>query len=222
MLISVIIVLFVILLFVQNKKISEYFTMSRVKSTVDDNDYLVIKSYSDKEQAANLIASVNIFTINFIKTLKDKYLTQDYVENDTVSYDEYIKGKEITIILLERYKPESLQENEPESPDKTSYTTNKGEVISLCLREKLSGMNKFHDLDVLKFVLLHELSHIITPEFNHSVNFWTNFRFLLDFCNKYGLYTAPTYDETANKVNYCGLEITYSPVSDMTLSSFFK
>jgi len=219
MFLSITIILIFVLCFLSSNKISEYFTMERVVSSVDNNNYLVVNSYEDKAQAADLIAKINIFTVNFIKTLQRVYLTPEYVPNTGMTQYEYAKGKEITIVLLERFRPESLRENEPESPDKTSYTTNKGETISLCLREKISGQNKFHNLDVIKFVLLHELSHIITPELNHSVLFWTNFRFLLEFCTKQKLYTAPDYNTT--NVNYCGLAVTYNPVNDTTLSSYF-
>lgn len=219
MFIAITIILLFALFFANDNKISEYFTMQRVTSSIDSNKYLVVNSYTDKEKAADLIAQINIFTINFIKKLKDTYLTPAYVVTPHMSEYEYDKGKEITIILLERFKPESLQENEPESPDKTSYTLNKGQTISLCLREKISGQNKFHDIDIIKFVLLHELGHVITPELNHSVLFWTNFRFLLEFCVKYDLYTAVDYNKT--NVNYCGLNVTYTPTSDTTLSSYF-
>ena len=216
MLAWVVIIILIVLLFYPRAR--EYFTMVKVKSDVDNSDYLVVKSYNDKQQAANLMAEINQFTIKFIKTLKDTYLV-DY-NPKTMSLSEYNKGQEITKTLLKKYKSESLQENLSDSPDKTSYTSNKGEVISLCLREKVTGRDEFHDLDTLKFVLLHELSHIITPELNHSVLFWSNFRFVLDFCDKYSLYRSPDYDK--NGINYCGMAVNYTPVNDKTLTSYFK
>lgn len=218
-----IIIISIILMFLllSNNKMTEFFTMEQIKSNIDNRAYSVVKSYNDKDKAANLIASINEFTILLIKTLKERYVDNSY-DSRTMTEDEYDKGHELTLLLIKRYKSESLQENEPESVDKTSYTTNKGEIIGLCLREKKSGKNEFHDLSVLKFVLIHEISHIVTPELNHSVLFWTNFRFLLDFCDRYKLYTAPLYDNGANKINYCGLDISYTPILDTTLISFFK
>jgi hypothetical protein len=210
----IIIILFGLLFY---PRACEYFTMTKVKSTVDNAEYLVVKSYADKEQAANLMAEINLFTVKLIQTLKSKYSQHD---PQIMSLAEYIKGREITSVLTKKFKSESLQENLPDSPNKTSYTSNKGEIISLCLREKKTGKDQFHDLDTLKFVLIHELGHIITPELNHSVLFWSNFRFLLEFCNKYKLYTSPDFDK--HNVNYCGLEVSYTPINDKTLSSYFS
>lgn len=218
----VIVLCIVFVLILNNTKISEYFTMERIKSNIDNREYSVVTKYKDRAQAADLIANINQFTAIFIKTMQDKYISTKYYEStSSMSVREYDRGNEITTVLLRRFNPEALQENEPDSIDKTSYTTNKGEVISLCLREKISGKNEFHDISVLQFVLLHEIAHIVTPELNHSILFWTNFRFLLDFCNKYGLYTSQMYDSRENKVNYCGLNISYNPVSDLTLQTFF-
>lgn len=213
------------------KQCVEFFTMVNVKSTVDGGIYPVIASYKDKEEAANLIGSMNAFTIKLISLLKKTYIDTPHPEQYTHienskekivsnAFSTYVKGRELTQALLSKFNSKSLQENEPNSIDKTSYTTNKGEVISLCLREKLSGKNEFHDLDVLKFVLIHELSHIVTPELQHTVVFWTNFRFLLDFCNKNEIYTVKDYSK--DNVNYCGLMITYIPTNDDSLTSYFS
>lgn len=209
----IIIILFALLFY---PKACEYFTMTKVKSTIDNAEYLVVKSYADKEQAANLMAKINLFTIKLIQTLHSKY---SHYDPQVMSLAEYTKGSEITSALTKKFKSESLQENLPDSPNKTSYTSNKGEIISLCLREKKTGRDEFHDLDTLKFVLIHELGHIVTPELNHSMLFWSNFRFLLEFCNKYKLYTSPDFDN--NHINYCGLDVSYTPINDKTLSSYF-
>ena len=46
------------------------------------------------------------------------------------------------------------------------YTLNKGDKIGLCIED---------DENTLFFVVLHELAHIITPEFGHTTLFWDNF-----------------------------------------------
>ena len=89
----------------------------------------------------------------------------------------------------------------------------------MCLREKLSGEYKFHDIDTLQFVFIYEFVHIVTIEMNHVVSFWINFKFLLEFCNKYDLYKTKNYN--IENVNYCGMEITYSPIQDKILPSYF-
>jgi hypothetical protein len=93
-------------------------------------------------------------------------------------------------------------------------------MISLCLREKYSGKNVLHSLDILLFVMLHEIGHVITPEYNHTRRFWTNFKFLLEFCDVNDIYYSPDFD--SNNVKYCSIDITYNPRYDKLLYSYFK
>ncbi len=203
----------VIILLLYNTNYS-FFNTNLVKSSVDGNSYPVVASYEDQQKASDLIAKINLFTIKLIFNLKTQYLSKSPVT------PEEIKGFEVANILIEKYSPVSLSENLPTSDKDTSYTQNKGEIISLCLREKQTGTNQFHSLDVIKFVMLHELAHIVTPEIIHSNLFWTNFRFLLEFCKKHKLYVAPDYGK--NNEVYCGMTIRYNPEYDnlRTISYF--
>lgn len=210
----IIVILLIILINATWKRCSDFFTMERVKSTTDFGEYPVVASYNNKQEAANIIGGINMFTINLIRELKDTYMSGYRNTKD------WKKGNTITKVLVARFNSKSLQENEPDSKDNTSYTTNKGEVISLCLREKLSGKNQFHKPDILRFVFLHEIAHIITPEINHSPLFWENFRFLLDFCKYKGLYSSPNYSQE-NIINYCGLDVNYTPSNDANIKSYF-
>ncbi len=191
-----------------------FFTTNLVKSNIDGNSYPVISSYEEQQKASDTIAKINLFTLQLLFLLKEQYLSR------SPATPEEIKGFEIISILLEKYSPKALSENKPTSDKDTSYTQNKGEIISLCLREKQSGLNKIHSLDIIKFVMLHELAHIITPETTHSNLFWTNFRFLLEFCKKHNIYTAPDFGK--NNEVYCGMTIRYNPEYDniRTISYF--
>ena len=191
-----------------------YFTMIDVKSDLDNISYPVVAKYENTKIAANMIGDMHIFTSNLIKKLKSVYLVDIFPQTP-----EYAAGINITKLLMKRFHHDSLEENDPPSADKTSYVLNKGETISLCLREKQSGQNTFHDLDILKFVMLHELSHMISVSVIHDVEFWTNFKFLLEFCEKYGLYKVPDYE--TNNINYCGLIVSYVPSMDKKLKSYF-
>lgn len=212
---GIVILFLIILIFydIIKDRCYSFFNTSLVKS-VDGNSYPVVSTYADQQEAADLIAGINSFTVEVIKKLKTTYLTKSPTTPDQ------IKGFEMASILENRYSPASLMENQPTTAKDTSYTQNKGEVISLCLREKQSGQNKFHSIDVLKFVMLHELAHIVTPEIDHSDWYWTNFRFLLEFCNIHGLYTSPNYG--VHNVPYCGMTIRYNPIyDDMRTISYF-
>jgi hypothetical protein len=185
-----------------------------VFSSVDGRYYPVIQRYSDQRKAANLIGEINLFAKRMIRTLEYVYITRP--RPDSKDHD---KGIMVTKKLLSRYNPSVLSENDPADPSETSYTLGKGVEISLCLREKQTGKNLFHDISVIKFVFLHELAHVVSVSYDHGSEFWDNFRFILEFCEKYNLYRSPKYHER-NEM-YCGLLITYNPVYDENVPSYF-
>lgn len=76
------------------------------------------------------------------------------------------------------------------------YNVNKGYEIGICL--------KGDDANSAFYVLLHELAHITVSEYDHSTDFWKNFKDLKDIASNLGLYDKPT-----GAVNYCGEVITY-------------
>jgi hypothetical protein len=199
----------------------EYFNTTRITSNIDGRTYKVLSIYGDENRAADIIAELNKFAFDVIRSLKkynDANIDKIY---DFGIKEEYLKGKDMYNILIHRFNPNAVSENEPENANTTSYTTNKGEIISLCLREKQSGKNKFHSIDVLKFVFLHELAHIVTPEYQHTDVFWNNFRFLLDFTEKENLYVSKDYAKQ-NEL-YCGINIKYNPIYDNNRTvSFFR
>lgn len=78
----------------------------------------------------------------------------------------------------------------------SSYTINK-QKIYLCTTDIYSGVR--YDDNMLIYVTLHELAHVITPEIGHGPAFMMNFRQLLDRAIK-----ADLYDPSQPKVeNYC-------------------
>lgn len=184
---------------------NEFFNTEYIKSGIDGNQYKVVSLYDDKQTASDLIAKINIFSLELIKNLK----TYENMSENSTNAAEVKKGKEIWKLLNDKFNPKALSENEPNDENQTSYTTNKGEKIALCLREKQSGKNKLHDLNTLKFVVLHELAHIITPEYKHSDNFWINFRFLIEYSEKKALFKS--YDYSINNIQYCGLDVRHNP-----------
>lgn len=199
----------------------EFFITDYVQSSVDGEIYPVISSFKDKAEAANVIANINLFATNLITALQDAYVDNELIlPASDKKVQEYLKGREITNILLNRFRKRSLRENSPTDITQTSYTTNKGEIISLCLRKTENNSPEFHDINIIKFVFLHELSHIVTPELQHTKQFWINFRFLLEFCENRHIYDIIDYHK--HNVNYCGLLVTYVPTNDDSLVSYFK
>jgi len=80
-----------------------------------------------------------------------------------------------------------------------SFTENK-KVITLCLQDPASG--KEYNMDILMYVTLHEVAHILTKSIGHTEEFKQNFAKLLKLAIKYGVYNP----EIQVPENYCGLE----------------
>ena len=95
-----------------------------------------------------------------------------------------------------------------------AYTTDK-KTISICVR-KADG--DIEDLNAAMYVLLHELSHVATPQHGHDEKFWSTFRFLLQLAVKQGLYDP----KGAGSVSYCGVAIDngeYTCIRDGTCTA---
>ncbi|RLJ01280.1 MAG: hypothetical protein DRP08_05700 [Candidatus Aenigmatarchaeota archaeon] len=68
----------------------------------------------------------------------------------------------------------------------SAYTENKS-VIYVCLDHPVTGER--YDMNTLMYVTLHELAHVITPNYdNHGKEWQNNFIDLLNKAQKLGLY----------------------------------
>lgn len=226
------IIAIVVLIMAVCYRLYKYMMLSVEYSTIDGKPYYVLPMYEDRQKAADMIAQMNAFATQLMSTMRTVYIDTpplsvpaaglkgdaDHLRQKLMK--ERQKGKEVYTLLQTRFNPSSVMENEPTSQTDTSYVLNKGEVISICLRERISGLHTFHSIDILKFVFLHELAHMVTPEYEHSILYWNNFRFLLEFCAKYNLYNATDYGKQNEE--YCGLKIEYNPMydNDRTVSYF--
>lgn len=111
--------------------------------------------------------------------------------------------------LRERYTNTVLRENESLSPESnmTSYSVNKGEQIVLCVRNP-SNPFTFIDDNTLKYVAIHEISHIACPENGHTPLFREIYLYLIRLAIKQRMYIYENY--SANPKNYCGIVIRQS------------
>lgn len=165
--------------------------LKKVKSTVDDRYYLV-RNREDKQEAANLLAQVR----ENIITLTD-YLSLNHPNDKRVK-------------RLKKFEPDNIVESSATSKY-TSYSINKGEKIVFCLRSRNSDQ-KLVDLNLLMFVALHEIAHVITVSIGHTDEFWENFKWLLQMAVKDDIYKP--HDFQNNPREYCGTQITDSPLEN--------
>ena len=167
------------------------FDMSYVKSTVDDNSYLV-RNLPDKLEAANRLAEVRSRILRLMTHFKQS-----------------ITDNQIALDILKNFDadPTRFSESTPDS-SYTSFTLNKGEKIHVCLRQKNSSQDLV-DVNILTFVTLHELGHIGTREIGHTPLFWNNFAWILKQAEELGIYEFQNFAE--QPVPYCGISITDQP-----------
>ena len=173
----------IILMYVRNF----YGEIDYVRSKVDGRQYLV-KKLPDRQQAADMLASIN----------KDLMLIVQHVMAKFGEDDPRAK------LLFKNYNPDAMSEGGHES-GYTSFSVNKGEKLVMCIRQK---DGTFVDKNVLMYVAIHELGHMMTSEVGHTPAFWDNFKFLLGESIKLGLYKKVDYARTP--VQYCGMTISSS------------
>ena len=177
-----------------NIQTSAYPTVS-VKSSVDGNTYQV-RDMPDKQEAADLLARVR-------QRMQKLY---NYL---IATYPEKLQVKQ----LKQNFKPDPsrISESTPDA-EHTSYSVNKGESVHLCLRQRQGNNESLVKENVMTFVALHEMAHMITTTIGHGPDFWNNIGWLLKISEEQGIYTYE--DFSAHPVSYCGVKITDSPKYD--------
>lgn len=171
------------------------YPLVEIQSSIDGRTYKV-RDLPDKQRAADLLASVRQKIANLYMALRDKFpnkpQVRQWVQNFTPD-------------------PSRFLESTPDA-EHTSYSVNKGEKIHLCLRQREGQNESLVDENVMVFVALHEMAHVVTPSLGHGPDFWNNFGWLLKQAEANGIYKYQ--DFKAHPVSYCGLHITDSPAYD--------
>jgi hypothetical protein len=166
-----------------------------VKSNVDGQTYMV-RDMADKQSAADLIARVRrkmeVLYNTIASRYPDKAQVKQWVQNFVPSASRFTEAT-------------------PDA-DHTSYSVNKGEKVHLCLRQREGSNESLVDENVMVFVALHEMAHVITPTIGHGPDFWNNFAWLLKQAEAQNIYKYQ--DFKSHPVSYCGLNITDSPTYD--------
>ena len=110
--------------------------------------------------------------------------------------------------LYKNFNPEAFSETTPDAKY-TSYSVNKGEKIVFCLRDKKAGETLVKE-NIMTFVSIHELAHLMTKSIGHEPDFWANFKLLLKVSIDNGLYKNIDFNSTPKP--YCGIQITDTPL----------
>jgi len=174
---------------------SSDYPIVRVKSSVDGQTYSV-RDMPDKQEAADIMAKVRI-KMNKLKI----HVESSYPDKPQVI--QLSKNFEATSSRLYEATPEA---------EFTSYSVNKGESIHFCLRERQGENESLVHEDIVTFVAIHEMGHVITKTVGHGPDFWNNFAWLLQEAERVGIYKHR--DFRAHPVSYCGMKITDQPTYD--------
>lgn len=163
-----------------------------VKSDIDGELYLV-RDLPDKQYSANALSKIkkNMLTLN-------SYLVEHKNE-----FPNYVKCIDL---LNSRIKNSVLIEN-GEDNVYTSYSVNKGEQLVFCLRSKRVA-NKLHDMNLMMYVVLHEMAHVGCTSIGHTDEFKRIFAFYTQQAIKIGLYEKIDFPNDPRE--YCGMTITES------------
>lgn len=189
-------------------------TIAGTTSQMYSGDGLIYKIYGKDPQALSTISEINNTLIDLIRILRNIYILKKMpapnIPLNMGPYNDVDNIKQAVINIIDRYNPDNLYENSPHDPSgDTSYTYDKGKILAFCMRSKATG--QIENIDVLKFVAIHELSHIGVEETDHSENYWFLFRFLLYIAQTTGLYTSPNFHKYP--IKYCnGMKVSFNPL----------
>ena len=70
--------------------------------------------------------------------------------------------------------------------------------------------DEFIETNLIIFVAIHELAHVMTDDVGHTPKFWNNMKFLLEQGITLGIYREEDYSQ--NPKMYCGMEINSTPL----------
>ena len=183
-----ILLVILIIFFVYMNFVRKSLHLELVKSNINNKKYYV-RRLDDKQEAADKMANISIKLNKLIKHIEGE-------DKDGVKY------------LCDNFKSEIITENIPGSVY-VAYSVNKGEELSLCIRDK--DTNQFIDDNTIIFVAVHELAHIMTDETGHTPKFWKNMKYLLEKSNEINIYDIVDYSK--NPIVYCGQDITSTPIN---------
>lgn len=182
------VLLAVIILAISFNYVYRYANLTRVKSTINNKSYLVRK-LPDKQKAADILANISIDLSNLVEHVYTNHNDREGVEQ-----------------LKNNFNSNNIFENTP-GGRYTAYSVNKGEELAICLRDAKD--DTFIDVNLILFVSIHELSHVMTDEVGHTPKFWNNMRFLLENAESLGIYIPEDYSK--NPKMYCGDKINSTP-----------
>ena len=183
-----------------------YGKMTYIKSPLDNNFYMV-RDLPDKYTAVNLLATMRLNILKLKEHLNSKKDT-DYKEYK--QYIEQLSDRIHDVTISESRGNEDVKDENGENKEiVTSYSVNKGEELVFCLRSR-KEKDTFHTINILMYVILHEISHIACPEYGHGPLFKKIFAFFTKTSMTLKIYEYDDYAKSPKE--YCGIYLSDSIV----------
>jgi hypothetical protein len=165
-----------------------------------DNNYYKVRSNDNRQQKADLLALIKLKLGVIVENLaKSQYSLNPSVQRLMANWSKGVSVKEIGNMESD-----------------AAYVINK-QYMSFCLPSDVG--NSPDNINLMTYVGIHELSHVMSNEIGHGSEFIENFEFLLNFA-KTLTYFDPVLEQTLpvyiqlNKMNtadnYCGVPIKNS------------
>jgi hypothetical protein len=178
----------------------------------------VIGDYENRDSAARAMSRMHDKLIVLGAYLQEKYHISETDDEIAREGDRHIssgEARQLAYYYLRDYDPDVIYETDNRYTNDTSYNLSKGEAIYMCMRKK-DNPTELESDNLLMFVILHEISHtILKDDWGHSAKFWQIFKWLLTQAIEANVYV---YEDFAkNPQNFCGLNITYTPLDDASL-----
>lgn len=172
-----------------------------VKSNIDGN-YYKVRNGADKQLRADILADIYLKYNVFINAIRNdqNYNNQENVQRLLYNWDGGVTVKEIGNL-----------END------AAYVINK-KNMSFCLQKPSNKIN-LDELNLITYVALHELSHIMSEEIGHGAEFVNNFEFVLNYAKTLSYFDPilqkqlPLYiplSELNTSSSYCGVSLKNS------------
>ena len=173
-----------------------------IESTINGRRYKVLVNKKNSDAAADMLAEIDSRIVRLLRSMKNRHGRDHHHVNN----------------LLERYDPDVVSEHEPTLiNNNTAYTHSKGEIIGICLRSLNAEGKPLHDINLIMFVVLHELSHVAADVYQHPIQFWRVFKFVLQEAVIADVYNPVNYAD--EPTSYCnGMIIDYNPYYHEALS----
>ena len=193
------IICMVYVMFIYNENVS-------IKSDIDNNYYTIRRGNNKSEyylkQSSNTLGEINLRILKLVDHLNEKYK-----DDHTKMY--FIKK------LSENYNYDILSEAAIDSRY-TTYTIDKQDM-HICLRTRDQD-EKLYDINLLMYVILHELSHLCNynesgnPIEGHGEEFKQIFQMLVIEAIKINIYDYVDYTQLPEE--YCGIIVSSTILSN--------